>query len=55
VITFTLPPSAKCCVTIRWCIRYVITFSDCTVCSKVVCYEKKTPACTDGGPNPNTN
>lgn len=53
VITFTLPPSANCCVTIRWCIRYVIRFSDCTVCSKVVCYEKKKAGCTNGGPNPN--
>ena len=55
VITITLPPSAKCCATIRWCIRYVITFSDCTVCSKIVCYEKKKTGCTNGGPNPNNN
>ena len=38
----TLPPTVKCCQGfIRWCIKYIIEFDDCTVCSKTVCYEKK--------------
>ncbi len=42
IFNITLPPSVKCCTgTIRWCVRYVIEFDDCTVCSKTVCYEKK--------------
>jgi hypothetical protein len=41
-LNITLPPVVKCCETVvRWCIRYVIFFDDCSVCSKVVCYEKK--------------
>jgi hypothetical protein len=33
------PPTVKCCnATIKWCIRYVITFADCTACAKLVCY-----------------
>lgn len=48
-ITFTIPPTVKCCAaTVRWCIRYVITFSDCTVCNKLVCYEKKKDGCGAG-------
>jgi hypothetical protein len=50
VMTFTIPPVTDCCVTVRWCIRYVVTFADCTSCSKLVCYEKK--ICPKGGPNP---
>lgn len=35
----TLPPIVKCCKQkIRLCIRYIITFDDCTTCEKVVCY-----------------
>lgn len=42
LFNITLPPSVKCCTGyIRWCIRYVIEFDDCTVCHKTVCYEKK--------------
>ena len=53
-ITITLPPTVKCCdATIRWCIRYVVTFEDCTVCNKLVCYEKKKEGCANGNPNPN--
>lgn len=49
--TISLPPVVKCCEgLIRWCIRYVITFDDCTVCTKVVCYEKKKTA-TDSNSN----
>jgi hypothetical protein len=56
VITITLPPTVKCCsATVRWCIRYVVTFTDCTVCSKVVCYEKKKDGCATGSTNPNNN
>jgi len=44
-LTISLPPVVKCCEgLVRWCIRYVITFDDCTVCTKVVCYEKKKTA-----------
>lgn len=50
----TVPPTVKCCdATIRWCIRYVATFADCTVCNKLVCYEKKKEGCAKGNPNPN--
>jgi hypothetical protein len=50
----TVPPTVKCCdANIRWCIRYVITFADCTVCNKLVCYEKKKEGCAKGNPNPN--
>jgi hypothetical protein len=56
VYTFTIPPTVKCCsATIRWCVRYVITFNDCTVCSKIVCYEKKMDGCAKGNSNPNNN
>lgn len=45
-------PLMPCCSTLfRWCIRYKIEFTDCTVCSKVVCYQKKKTGClpTGGG------
>ena len=55
-ITITLPPTVGCCsATIRWCIRYVVTFEDCTVCNKLVCYEKKKEGCGKGNPNPNND
>lgn len=51
--TVTLPPTVKCCdATIRWCIRYVVTFDDCTTCNKLVCYEKKKEGCAKGNPIP---
>lgn len=50
-ITITIPPTAGCCVRLRWCIRYVFTFNDCTVCSKIVCYEKKKVGCSNGNPD----
>ncbi len=54
--TITLPPTVKCCdATIRWCIRYVVTFEDCTVCNKLVCYEKKKEGCGKGNPIPDNN
>ncbi len=37
--TISMPPTVKCCAAqVRWCIRYTITFADCTVCSKEICY-----------------
>lgn len=55
IFNITLPPSVKCCTgTIRWCIRYIIEFDDCAVCSKTVCYEKKKTTTTPVPlPNPN--
>lgn len=36
----SVPPTVKCCAAkVKWCIRYVITFMDCTVCNKLICYE----------------
>ena len=53
-VIITVPPTVKCCdATIRWCIRWVITFADCTVCNKLICYEKKKEGCAKGNPNPN--
>jgi hypothetical protein len=35
----SLPPLVNCCkVDIKFCIRYIFEFTDCTVCEKVVCY-----------------
>jgi uncharacterized repeat protein (TIGR01451 family) len=50
-------PNAPCCSTLfRWCIRYKVEFTDCTVCSKLICYEKKKEGClTTGGGNDNHN
>ncbi len=45
-ISITTPVSPCCSTTFRWCIRYIVEFSDCTVCSKVICYEKKKTGCT---------
>jgi hypothetical protein len=52
-ITITTPVTPCCSTVFRWCIRYKVEFSDCTVCSKVVCYEKKKSGCvpTGGGGN----
>jgi len=36
-----LPLANGCDGLLKFCIRYTITFVDCTVCSKVICYEKK--------------
>ncbi len=59
-INITTPNTPCCGTTFRWCIRYKITFKDCTVCSKVICYEKKKTGCTPSGggtgtDNPNHN
>ncbi len=57
-IAINTPITPCCSTTFRWCIRYKIEFKDCTVCSKVVCYEKKKAGCTPstgGGENPDKN
>jgi hypothetical protein len=55
-MTITLPPTVKCCnATIRWCIRYVVVFEDCTTCNKIVCYETKKEGCVKGNPIPNND
>ncbi len=47
--SISLPPMVGCCAaTVRFCIRYVITFADCTVCYKQVCYEKRLDGCPGG-------
>ena len=53
--TITIPPTVKCCPGyIRWCVKYIIEFDDCTVCSKTVCYEqKKTTTVVIPDTNPN--
>lgn len=49
-------PNMPCCSTLfRWCIRYKVEFTDCTVCSKVICYEKKKEGCTPTGGGTDTN
>jgi hypothetical protein len=54
-MVITVPPTVKCCdAVIRWCIRYVITFKDCTVCNKVICYEIKKDGCANENHNPKT-
>lgn len=49
-------PNVPCCSTqFRWCIRYKVEFTDCTVCTKLICYEKKKEGCVPvhpGGDNP---
>lgn len=41
-----LTPVTPCCGThFRWCIRYRVEFSDCTVCTKIVCYELRKEGC----------
>lgn len=35
----SMPKTVKCCAAnVKWCIRYVVTFMDCTVCNKLICY-----------------
>ena len=52
-------PNVPCCSTVfKWCIRYKVEFTDCTVCSKLICYEKKKEGCAPAGGgvgNPNNN
>lgn len=47
-LSITTPQLVSCCDAVfRWCIRYKIEFTDCTSCSKVVCYEKKKDGCAN--------
>ena len=49
-----VPPTVGCCnAGIKWCIRYIITFDDCTVCNKLVCYELRKEGCSSKTSNPN--
>ncbi len=50
-------PNVPCCSTVfKWCIRYKVEFTDCTVCSKLICYEKKKEGCiATGGDKDNQN
>ena len=42
----TIPPLVGCCsATVKFCIRYVITFDDCTVCNKLECYTYEIQGC----------
>jgi len=44
------PQLTPCCSALfRYCIRYKIEFTDCTSCSKLVCYEKKKEGCSKSG------
>jgi hypothetical protein len=45
--TVSIPPMVSCCnADVNFCIRYVITYEDCTVCNKLVCYNYKITGCT---------
>ncbi len=51
-----VPPTVNCCnANIKFCIRYVITYEDCTVCNKLVCYEIKKDGCKTSNSNPNSD
>lgn len=53
-INITTPQLTPCCSAVfRWCIRYKITFTDCTTCNKLVCYEKKKDGCDKVNPDNN--
>jgi hypothetical protein len=53
-IAITTPQLTPCCSAVfRWCIRYKITFTDCTTCNKLVCYEKKKDGCDKVNPDNN--
>jgi len=42
----TIPPLVSCCnADVNFCIRYVITYEDCTVCNKLSCYNNKIKGC----------
>jgi len=44
-IAITTPVTPCCNTLFRWCIRYIVEFSDCTICSKVICYQQKKSGC----------
>jgi len=42
----SIPPLVACCnATVNFCIRYIITFEDCTVCNVLVCYPYSITGC----------
>lgn len=44
--SISVPPLVSCCnATVDFCIRYVITFEDCTVCNTLACYQYKITGC----------
>ncbi|MBX9785344.1 MAG: hypothetical protein K2X48_18825 [Chitinophagaceae bacterium] len=44
--TVSIPPMVSCCnADVNFCIRYVLTYEDCTVCNKLVCYNYKITGC----------
>lgn len=44
--TISTPPTVSCCnATVKWCIRYVVTFADCKVCTRLVCYSFTKTGC----------
>ncbi len=44
--TVSIPPLVSCCnATVNFCIRYIITFEDCTVCNVLVCYPYSITGC----------
>ncbi len=45
-LTVSIPPLVACCnATVNFCIRYTITFEDCTVCNVLVCYTYSITGC----------
>ena len=44
--SLNIPPLISCCnATVNFCIRYIITFEDCTVCNLLDCYTYKITGC----------
>jgi len=44
--SLNIPPLVSCCnATLNFCIRYIITFEDCTVCNLLDCYTYKITGC----------
>ena len=42
----SVPPLVSCCnATVNFCIRYVLTFEDCTVCNTLACYQYRITGC----------
>lgn len=49
-IAITTPQLTPCCSAhFRWCIRYKIEFTDCTSCTRLICYEMKKEGCSNTG------
>ena len=45
-ISISTPLTPCCGTTFRWCIRYRVEFTDCTVCSRLICYETRKEGCS---------